>query len=43
MDETMPRPAETDPRLRDRWHSPAETLNLSRVASIGASSRIGKD
>ena len=34
MDETMPRPVETDPRLTERWQSLVDIIYLSQVTSL---------
>jgi hypothetical protein len=43
MDETTPKPADTDPRLTERWQSIVDTLHPSQVTFLNASFSTGKD
>jgi hypothetical protein len=43
MDETTPKPADTDPRLTERWQSLVDILHLSQVTFLNTPFSTGKD
>jgi hypothetical protein len=43
MDETTPKPADTDPRPTERWQSLVDILHLSQVTFLNTPFSTGKD
>jgi hypothetical protein len=43
MDETTPKPADTDPRLTERWQSLVDIQHLSQVTFLNTPFSTGKD